>query len=73
MISWDIDILALTETWLDSAIDDHVISELVPRGYGFHAVSRPGGQRGGVVHIQPDIEDDVNSRKLVILTTAITI
>ncbi|KAI0217228.1 Deuterosome assembly protein 1 [Lamellibrachia satsuma] len=51
VISRDIDILALTETWLDSVIDDHVISELVPRGYGFHAVSRPGGQRGGEVAV----------------------
>ena len=40
VISRDIDILALTETWLGSAIDDHVIHELVPRGYEFHAVSR---------------------------------
>ena len=54
VISRDIDILALTETWLGSAIDDHVIHELVPRGYEFHAVSRSGGKRGGgvvVLHI----------------------
>ena len=47
VISRDNDILALTETWLGSAIDDHVIHELVPRGYEFHAVSRSGGKRGG--------------------------
>ena len=40
VISRDIDILALTETWLGSAIDDHVIHELVPRGYEFPAASR---------------------------------
>ena len=51
VISRDIDILALTETWLVSAIDDHVIHELVPRGYEFHAVSRSGGKRGGGVAV----------------------
>ena len=53
VISRDIDILALTEKWLDSVIDDRVISALVPRGHGFHAVSRPGGKRGGVVQVRP--------------------
>ena len=48
VISRDIDILALTETWLGSAIDGHVISTLVPCGYEFHSVSRPHGTRGGV-------------------------
>ena len=51
VISRDIYILALTETWLGSAIDDHVIHELVPRGYEFHAVSRSGGKRGGGVAV----------------------
>ena len=51
VISRDIDILALPETWLGSAIDDHVIHELVPRGYEFHAVSRSGGKRGGDVAV----------------------
>ena len=35
VISRDIDILALTETWLGSAIDAHVINTLVPCGYEF--------------------------------------
>ena len=48
VISRDVDILALTE-WLDSVTDDHEVSALVPRGYGFHAVSRLGGKRGGGV------------------------
>ena len=39
--------MALTETWLGSVTDDHVISALVPRGHGCHAVSRPGVKRGG--------------------------
>jgi len=51
MISRDIDILALTETWLGSAIDGHVINILVPCGYEFHSVSRPHGIRGGCVAV----------------------
>ena len=51
VISRDIDILALTETLLGSAIDDHVIHGLVPRGYEFHAVSRSGRKRGGGVAV----------------------
>ncbi|KAI0220471.1 hypothetical protein LSAT2_028029, partial [Lamellibrachia satsuma] len=51
VVSRDIDILALTETWLGSVIDDHVVSALVPRGYGFHAVSQLGGKRGSGVAV----------------------
>ena len=51
VISRDIDILALTETWLSSVIDDLVISALVPRVYGFHAVSPPGGKHGNGVAV----------------------
>ena len=47
VISRDIDILALTETWFGRAIDGHVISILVPCGYEFHSMSRPHGIRGG--------------------------
>ena len=46
VISRVIDILALTETWLGSATDGHVISILVPCGYEFPSVSRPHGTRG---------------------------
>ena len=51
MVSLDIDILGLTETWLGSTIDGHVISILVPSGYEFHSVSRPHGTRGGGVAV----------------------
>ena len=51
VISRDIDILALTETWLGSAIDAHVINTLVPCGYELHSVSRPHGTRGGGVAV----------------------
>ena len=49
VISRDIDIFALAETWLGSPIDGHVISILVPCGYEFHSVSRPHGTCGGSV------------------------
>ena len=48
-ISHNIDILALTETWLGSDIDKHVVSQLVTIGYNFHAVSRCKEKRGGGV------------------------
>lgn len=47
----DIGILALTETWLGSAADKCVISELVPNGYGIHHLSRTERKGGGVVII----------------------
>ena len=37
VISRDINILAVAETWLGSAIDGHVISTSVPCGYEFHS------------------------------------
>ena len=39
----------LTETRLGSDIDKHVVSQLVPIGYNFHAVSRCKEKRGGGV------------------------
>ena len=39
----------MTETWLGSDIDKHVVSQLVPIGYNFHAVSRSKEKRGGGV------------------------
>ena len=48
---FDIDILGLTETWLGSIMDNHVIAQLVPDGYKFHTVSRPAQKRGGGVAV----------------------
>ena len=48
-ISHNIDVLALTETWLGSDIDKQVVSQLVPIGYKIHAVSRCKEKRGGGV------------------------
>jgi hypothetical protein len=42
----DIDLLALTETWLGTNIDKTVLSELIPNTHKIHCVSRKG-QRGG--------------------------
>ena len=43
----DIDVLALTETWLGSAVDQQVLGELVPLGYNVISIPRPGAKRGG--------------------------
>ena len=51
VISRDIDILSVTETWLGSAIDGHVIITLIPSGYEVHSVSRPHGTRDGDVAV----------------------
>ena len=45
-----IDLLAVTEKWLQSEIDnDFIIRDLCPTGYLFHHVSRSGAARGGGV------------------------
>ena len=46
--SRNIDILALTETWLGTSIDAQVLSELVPPGYDILHVARPDKRGGGV-------------------------
>ena len=51
VVSQDIDILAVTETWLGSAIDQQVIADLVPKGYTFYSKPRPSGKQGGGVAI----------------------
>ncbi|CAG2196903.1 unnamed protein product [Mytilus edulis] len=42
----NVDLLALSETWLGTTIDKLVTSELIPDGYDIHQVSRKD-QRGG--------------------------
>ncbi|VDI45621.1 Hypothetical predicted protein, partial [Mytilus galloprovincialis] len=44
--SINVDLLALSETWLGTTIDKLVTSELIPDGYDIHQVSRKD-QRGG--------------------------
>ena len=44
----DVDILALTETWLGTVIDSHVLSELVPPGYDMLHVSCTNRRGRGV-------------------------
>ena len=47
IVDLDMDILAVTETWMDTAVDQQVKSELVPTGYSIIAVPRPDQRRGG--------------------------
>ena len=49
IISHDYDVVAFTETWLGTSVDKKCIGELVPSGYKFKHVPRPGRRRGGGV------------------------
>ena len=48
-ISRDIDVLALSETWLGTDTDNQVINELVPSGYTIQHISGHSEKRGGCV------------------------
>lgn len=50
IIEHDIDVLALTETWLTGTIDDEpIISAILPSGYGI--IHAPRGSRGGGIAV----------------------
>ena len=51
VIFQDIDVLALSETWLGNDMDNQVINELVPSGYTIQHISRPSEKHGGGVAI----------------------
>ena len=51
ILSHDLDIVALTETWLGCAVDNVCIGELVPPGYRMESVPRQDGRQGGVVAV----------------------
>ena len=44
----NLDLLALTETWLGTDLDSGVIGEAVPQGYGFVQEPRIGKRGGGI-------------------------
>ena len=46
-ISRDIDVLALSETWLGTDTDNRVINEFMPSGYTIQHICQPGEKRGG--------------------------
>ena len=48
IVSNDFDVIALTETWLGSTIDETCLRELVPNGYSIKHIARNGKKRGGV-------------------------
>ncbi|CAG2249207.1 unnamed protein product [Mytilus edulis] len=51
LTSNNVDIFALTETWLGSSVDKHIISEITPDGYDLHHVARTSRKGGGVAVI----------------------
>ena len=44
IVTRDVDIAALTETWLGTSSDGQVLGELLPRGYDYITVPRRSGQ-----------------------------
>jgi hypothetical protein len=52
VIDKDLDVLAITETWLKQG-DDHVINQLCPPGFHFTGIPRPEGKgsRGGGIGV----------------------
>jgi len=66
IISNGVDISAITETWLGTVIDDHVLSDLIPSGYDIlrTAQSRPRG--GGVPVV---FKQGLNMKKIVSTTS----
>ena len=47
IITRDVDIMALTETWLSHDNDKQILHDLLPLGYSILQVSRSSGRRGG--------------------------
>jgi hypothetical protein len=47
IISNDFDIVAITETWLGTAVDEQCKTELVPEGYDFKHIPRQSDRNGG--------------------------
>ena len=47
--SRDVDIMAITESWLGTVIDKQILRELVPKGYSISHVPRASGCKGGGV------------------------
>ena len=55
IVSNRVDIMAITETWLGSDVDNIVMSELVPNGYDIYHVPRKTRKGGGVALIYNNI------------------
>ena len=63
-----IDLLAVTETWLQSEIDGFIIRDLCPTGYSFHYGSRSGAARGrglGLLFLSSFIIKPQSCRKFI--------
>ena len=51
IVSQDLDILGLTETWLGTAVDRACLAELIPPGFDIKHVPRQDGRSGGGVAV----------------------
>ena len=54
MINNDLNILAITETWLEKSGDEAIIAELTPPGYVLKHVARARGRDSGVAILHRD-------------------
>ena len=59
------DVLAITETWLRTVIDDHVLSDLIPSGYDILHTAQSGSCDGGVAVV---FKQGLNTKKIVSTT-----
>ena len=48
---YNIDVMAICETWLKSKRDTNVIKDMLPNGYSIEHTPRPSGKGGGVAII----------------------
>jgi hypothetical protein len=55
ILSNQIDLFAITETWLVDELDKFVLSELVPNGYDVQHVPRGKRKGGGVAIVHSNI------------------
>ena len=71
IVTHDVDILALTETWLGTSTDAQALHELLPAGYGICHAPRKNRRGGGVAVIYKDSVSVKNlSRKWENINTA---
>jgi exonuclease III len=62
IISNSVDILAITETWLGTVMDDHVLSDLIPSGYDILQTARSESRGGGVAVV---FKQGLNMKKII--------
>ncbi|KAK2141427.1 hypothetical protein LSH36_1101g01011 [Paralvinella palmiformis] len=65
IIANGVDILAITETGLETVIDEHMLFDLIPSGYDILHTARSGSRGGGVAVV---FKQGLNTKKIVSTT-----